>query len=119
MTSTEVEQGVVTGVKLRNEDGSSTYERTWTGIFVAIGHIPNTEAIQGKIELESDGYIVSHGGARTRSGGLPRRGRAGPPLPSGDHGGGVRVRSSAGSGEVPRGAGPVTRRFTLAATEHW
>ena len=35
------------------------------GFFVAIGHIPNTKAFAGQIDLDSEGYIVSHGGART------------------------------------------------------
>jgi thioredoxin reductase (NADPH) len=35
------------------------------GFFVAIGHIPNTRPFVGKIDLDEDGYIISHGGART------------------------------------------------------
>ena len=35
------------------------------GFFVAIGHIPNTKPFVGQIDLDDDGYIISHGGART------------------------------------------------------
>jgi thioredoxin reductase (NADPH) len=35
------------------------------GFFVAIGHDPNTAPFRGQIELDPEGYIVSHGGART------------------------------------------------------
>ena len=35
------------------------------GFFVAIGHIPNTMPFIGQLDLDPDGYILSHGGART------------------------------------------------------
>jgi thioredoxin reductase (NADPH) len=35
------------------------------GFFLAIGHIPNTKVFKGQIETDSEGYIVSKGGART------------------------------------------------------
>ena len=35
------------------------------GFFVAIGHIPNTKPFVGQLDLDADGYIISHGGART------------------------------------------------------
>jgi thioredoxin reductase (NADPH) len=58
-------QHVVTGVKLRNLLTDEIWERDVDGFFVAIGHIPNTEAFAGQIDLDPDGYIISHGGART------------------------------------------------------
>jgi thioredoxin reductase (NADPH) len=61
----DVEKGYVTGVKLRNVGTGETFEQEVDGFFVAIGHIPNTKPFQGKIELDEDGYIISHGGART------------------------------------------------------
>ena len=66
----DVEQGVVTGVKLRNLVTGVTEEREVDGFFVAIGHIPNTKPFAGKIDLDEDGYIVSHGGARTNVAGV-------------------------------------------------
>ena len=61
----DVAKGFVTGVKLRNLKTNETFERDVDGFFVAIGHIPNTQPFVGQIDLDPDGYIVGHGGART------------------------------------------------------
>ena len=61
----DANQHVVTGVKLRNTLTDEIWERDVDGFFVAIGHIPNTAPFAGQIDLDPDGYIVSHGGART------------------------------------------------------
>lgn len=61
----DVEQGVVTEVKLRNVKTGETWTREVDGLFVAIGHIPNTKVFQGQLELDKDGYILSKGGAKT------------------------------------------------------
>ncbi len=61
----DVDKGHVTGVKIRNVVTGETYERDVDGLFLAIGHIPNTKPFVGKLDLDSDGYIISHGGART------------------------------------------------------
>jgi thioredoxin reductase (NADPH) len=58
-------QHLVTGVKLRNIKTDEVWERDVDGFFVAIGHIPNTAPFIGQIDLDPDGYIISHGGART------------------------------------------------------
>jgi len=58
-------QHLVTGVKLRNLLTDEIWERDVDGFFVAIGHVPNTAPFAGQIDLDPDGYIVSHGGART------------------------------------------------------
>ena len=55
----------VTGVRLRNTLSGTVWEQEVEGFFVAIGHIPNTKAFAGQIELDQDGYIISNGGART------------------------------------------------------
>ena len=61
----DVSKNEVTGVKLRNVVTGKQWEETVDGFFVAIGHIPNTKPFKGQIDLDHDGYIVSHGGART------------------------------------------------------
>jgi thioredoxin reductase (NADPH) len=61
----DASQHLVTGVKLRNIKTDEIWERDVDGFFVAIGHIPNTAAFVGQIDLDPDGYIISHGGART------------------------------------------------------
>jgi thioredoxin reductase (NADPH) len=58
-------KGCVTGVKLKNVVTDRITEREVDGFFVAIGHIPNTIPFTGQIDLDPDGYILSHGGART------------------------------------------------------
>jgi thioredoxin reductase (NADPH) len=61
----DVEKGYVTGVKLRNVKTHEVYDREVDGFFVAIGHIPNTKPFAGQLDLDPDGYIITHGGART------------------------------------------------------
>jgi thioredoxin reductase (NADPH) len=61
----DASQHLVTGVKLRNLLTDEIWERDVDGFFVAIGHIPNTAPFVGQIDLDPDGYIISHGGART------------------------------------------------------
>lgn len=51
----------VSGLKLRNTlDGIET-ERAFTGLFVAIGHIPRSELIANQITLNSEGYVEVEG----------------------------------------------------------
>jgi thioredoxin reductase (NADPH) len=61
----DVSKGFVTAVKLKNIVTGESYERDVDGFFVAIGHIPNTKPFIGQLDLDPDGYIISHGGART------------------------------------------------------
>ena len=56
---------LVTGVRLRNVKTGEVWEQDVDGFFVAIGHIPNTKVFKGQIETDAEGYILSHGGART------------------------------------------------------
>jgi thioredoxin reductase (NADPH) len=51
----------VTGMRLKNVTDGSTKEITLQGIFIAIGHKPNTDLFEGQLELEG-GYIVTQGG---------------------------------------------------------
>ncbi len=61
----DVEKGIVTGAKLRNLESGKVWDQDVDGLFVAIGHIPNTAVFKGQIETDADGYILSKGGART------------------------------------------------------
>jgi thioredoxin reductase (NADPH) len=51
----------VTGVRLRSTLDDSTRELALTGVFIAIGHKPNTELFQGQLDMQ-DGYLVVKGG---------------------------------------------------------
>jgi len=35
------------------------------GVFIAIGHTPNTALFQGQLELDATGYIITHDGSKT------------------------------------------------------
>ncbi len=61
----DVTKGVVTGARLRNTATGEVSEVEVDGFFLAIGHEPNTKVFRGQLDLDPDGYIVSHGGART------------------------------------------------------
>ena len=61
----DVDKGVVTGVILRNNKTAETKELAVDGVFVAIGHTPNTVLFEGQLEQDSIGYIVSSKGTRT------------------------------------------------------
>ncbi len=61
----DVAKNEVTGVKLRNLKTNQIWDQEVHGFFVAIGHIPNTQPFASQLDLDQDGYIISHGGART------------------------------------------------------
>jgi thioredoxin reductase (NADPH) len=96
----DASQHVVTGVKLRNIKTDETWERDVDGFFVAIGHIPNTAPFVGQIDLDPDGYIISHGFSRRR--------RAGSDLSASDHGVGRRMHGRHRGGALPRSRRPLT-----------
>ena len=58
-------QHLVTGARLRNVKTGEVWEQPVDGFFLAIGHVPNTKVFRGQLDTDADGYIVSHGGART------------------------------------------------------
>ena len=51
----------VTGVRLRNNQDNTTEELDVMGVFIAIGHHPNTELFQGQLTMK-DGYIITRSG---------------------------------------------------------
>ena len=59
------DKGYVTGARLRNIVTGEAQDREVDGFFVAIGHIPNTKPFAGQLEMDEEGYLISHGGART------------------------------------------------------
>ena len=61
----EVGKGEVTAIVLRNTKTAVTKELPVEGVFVAIGHTPNTELFKGQIDMDKNGYIVTSQGSRT------------------------------------------------------
>ena len=51
----------VTGVRLRTNDGQLS-EIAVSGVFIAIGHQPNTALFKGQLDMDSTGYLVTRGG---------------------------------------------------------
>jgi thioredoxin reductase (NADPH) len=49
----------VTGVKLKNKKTGETSEFPVDGMFVAIGHTPNTQLFEGQLEVDAKGYLVT------------------------------------------------------------
>jgi thioredoxin reductase (NADPH) len=58
-------QGFVEGVRLRNLESKETHEVALDGVFVAIGHDPNTTVYKGKLEMDSNGYLLAQHGSLT------------------------------------------------------
>jgi thioredoxin reductase (NADPH) len=56
-------QGLVSGVKLRNTEVSDTREIEVDGVFVAIGHDPNSTVFKGKLDMDPNGYLIAKHGS--------------------------------------------------------
>lgn len=61
----DLERGEVTALVLRNSVTGETTDLAVDGIFIGIGHVPNTRLFQGQLELHDNGYIRTHHGSRT------------------------------------------------------
>ena len=55
----DVAKNEVTGVRLKNVKTGETSELAVTGLFMAIGHTPNTEPFKGQVELDDNGYVIT------------------------------------------------------------
>ncbi len=63
-------KGEVTSMVLRHNKTGVRTEIPVSGVFVAIGHTPNTSLFRGQLELDQNGYIVTHDGAKTNMPGV-------------------------------------------------
>ena len=66
----DVAQGKVTGVKLRNKQNGEESALDCAGLFVAIGHVPNTQLYRGVIDMDDAGYILPKRGQETNVAGV-------------------------------------------------
>jgi thioredoxin reductase (NADPH) len=55
----DVAANSVTGVRLRHVKSGALTDLPLQGLFIAIGHTPNTAPFKGQLELDADGYIVT------------------------------------------------------------
>jgi thioredoxin reductase (NADPH) len=61
----DVGKGEVSSIVLRNLKTAKLTELPLDGVFIAIGHTPNTALFTGQLELDANGYIVTRHGTRT------------------------------------------------------
>ncbi|MCH2379225.1 MAG: thioredoxin-disulfide reductase [Pedosphaera sp.] len=59
------EQGKVTGVRLNNNKTGEEKTIDCAGVFIAIGHVPNTQIFKGQLEMDDAGYIIRTEGAQS------------------------------------------------------
>ena len=61
----DAQKGTVTGALIRNVKTNETQFKKADGIFVAIGHKPNTAVFKGQVEMDAKGYIITSKGTAT------------------------------------------------------
>ncbi len=61
----DVDKKSVEMVTLRNTDTNATEMIAVEGVFVAIGHEPNTKVFKGQLEMDEAGYLLTHDGPKT------------------------------------------------------
>jgi thioredoxin reductase (NADPH) len=63
----DVQKGEVTSVVLKNVVDGTTSELPVKGLFIAIGHVPNTQVFGGQLALDENGYIKTTPGTTQTS----------------------------------------------------
>jgi thioredoxin reductase (NADPH) len=69
--NTEIEEikdtgkGEVTAASLRNSKTGARKDLPVEGVFIAIGHTPNTSLFVGQLDMDANGYLCTHDGTRT------------------------------------------------------
>jgi len=61
----DMTKGFVTGVLMRDTITGERTELPVDGVFIAIGHTPNTALFRGQLEMDANGYIITHQGTHT------------------------------------------------------
>jgi thioredoxin reductase (NADPH) len=59
-------EGGVNGVRLKNIKTGVTHDLKCDGVFIAIGHEPNTKIFAGQLETDEQGYLITHDGTKTK-----------------------------------------------------
>ena len=55
----------VTGVRLKNNKTNDESVIDCAGVFIAIGHVPNTQIFQGQLDMDEEGYIIRKNNSQT------------------------------------------------------
>ncbi len=66
----DVGKGQVTAMVVREARTGASHEVPVDGVFIAIGHTPNTALFAGQLEMDANGYIITHDGTRTNMPGV-------------------------------------------------
>jgi thioredoxin reductase (NADPH) len=61
----DTSKGEVDSMTVKHNKTGAVTKVPVTGVFVAIGHTPNTSLFKGQLELDQNGYILTHDGAKT------------------------------------------------------
>ncbi len=62
----DAKNGGVTGVRFKNVKTGATEDVKVGGVFIAIGHEPNSKLFVGQLDLDGNGYILTHDGTKTK-----------------------------------------------------
>ncbi|MDA0751784.1 MAG: thioredoxin-disulfide reductase [Verrucomicrobia bacterium] len=65
-----VEEDTVTGVQLKNTKTGEEKRLDCAGVFIAIGHVPNTQIFKGQVDLDEAGYVTRTEGSKTSAKGV-------------------------------------------------
>ena len=61
----DIDQGKVTSLVLRDTEDRRASELAVDGVFIGIGHVPNTALFKGQLAMHDNGYLKTHDGSRT------------------------------------------------------
>lgn len=56
------DQSGVTGLRIKHIENGNTQDLALMGVFIAIGHKPNTDIFKGQLEMDAGGYLITRGG---------------------------------------------------------
>jgi thioredoxin reductase (NADPH) len=62
----DVSKGGVENMTLRNAETNQASTLPVSGIFIAIGHLPNTKVFRGKLDMDENGYLITRYGSQTK-----------------------------------------------------
>ena len=60
-----MKEGKVTGIKIRDQVSGKSSLLACAGVFIAVGHVPNTQIFRNKLQMDEAGYLHLGQGSRT------------------------------------------------------